>query len=175
MPRHYTKRADTKSAQIIALANEGVPSSEIAKRMLIRTDTVHSILSRWRRRLRSEGKEVPTQQRRSRHASLGRAIEFPRVIADLQSGDTIREVAHRYDKSIPCITNWVRRHGDGWRVNEAGEFIPPTDSTPPYESVGNPDVDALSVLLKIPKHEVVKRAVALYKENLVKSLTTTNK
>lgn len=171
MPRHYTKNANTKTAQIIALATEGVPSVEIAKRMLVRSDTVHSILSRWRRRLRAEGKEVPTQQRRSRYASLERAVEFPKAIADLQSGDTIAEVAHRYDKSIPCIANWVRRHGDGWRVNEAGEFVPP-DGLTTYETLSHtPDVEQLSVLLNITPAEVVKRAVAIYKESIVKSLS----
>lgn len=171
MPRHYTKNNNTKTAQIIDLATEGVPSIEIAKRLLVRSDTVHSILSRWRKRLRAEGKEVPTQQRRSRYASLGRAVEFPKAIADLQSGDTIVEVARRYDKSIPCITNWVRRHGDGWTVNEVGEFVPP-EGEATYESLSHtPDVEQLSVLLNIKPAEVVKRAVALYKESIVKSLT----
>lgn len=171
MPRYYTKNTNTKTAQIIALAEEGIPSVEIAKRLLTRSDTVHSILSRWRRRLRSEGKEVPQQQRRSRNSSLGRAVEFPKAIADLQSGDAVADVARRYDKSIPCITNWVRRHADGWRVNEAGEFVPP-DGINTYETLSHtPDVEQLSILLNITPAEVVKRAVAIYKDSIVKSLT----
>lgn len=172
MPRHYTKRTNTKTAKIIALAQQGMPSQEIAKVVDIRPDSVHSILSRWRRRERAEGREV-SPVLRSRHASLWRAKAFPAVIAELEAGETIADVADRHDLSVPCVTAWMRRHSQGYKVNDAGEFIPPAAHAPTYESVGNPDVDALSILLNIPKHEVVKRAVALYKQNLVKSLTTT--
>jgi transposase-like protein len=173
MPRQYTKNDNTKTAKIIALAKDGVPSQEIAKVVDISPDSVHSILSRWRRRQRADGKEVVFTSR-SRHASLWRAKAFPEVIAELEAGDTLAEVADRHDLSMPCVAAWMRRHSQGYTVNDAGEFVPPADAAPSYESYGNPDVAALSVLLNIPKQEVVKRAVALYKENLVKSLTNTN-
>lgn len=172
MPRKYNKNPNSKTAKIIALAQQGMPSQEIAKVVDSRPDTIHSILSRWRRKEREDGREA-SPVLRSRHASLWRAKAFPAVIAELEAGDSLAEVADRHDLSVPCVSAWMRRHSQGYKVNDAGEFIPPADRTPTYESLGNPDVDALSVLLNIPKHEVVKRAVALYKENLVKSLTTT--
>lgn len=170
MPRQYIKNNNTKTAKIIALCQNGMSSMDIAKVVDTRPDTVHSILSRWRRNERKEGREVviPT---RSRHASLWRAKAFPEVIAELEAGDAIVDVAERHDLSVPCVASWVRRHGDGWKVNDLGEFVPPANITPSYESLGNPEVDALSVLLNIPKQEVVKRAVALYKESIVKTLT----
>ena len=170
MPRIYTKNKNTKTARIIVLAQNGLPAQEIAKTVNTRADTVHSILSRYRRNERAEGREVFTPAR-SLHASLWRVKAFPAVISELEAGEAIVDVAKRHDLSVPCVTAWMRRHSQGYTVSDAGEFVPPSHTTPSYESLGNPEVDALAVLLNIPKQEVVKRAVALYKEIIVKTLT----
>lgn len=174
MPRQYTKNPNSKTAKIIAMSIDGMPAQEIAKVINCRPDSIHSILSRWRRAQKSEGKDA-VYAARSRHACLYRAKTFPLVIADLEAGSTLEEVAARHDISIPTASSWMRRHGDGWKVNDAGEFVPPDHSpAATYENYGNPDVNALAVLLNIPKQEVVKRAVALYKQSIVATLTTTN-